>query len=107
MKNIVDKNSKPKTSDLVAWVINELEVNPGDFQFDQNIDELNHKPSGLVFWTYKGSERLIWPAKVTFNCIQRWRFRNAFNKWAIKAVMQRAMQPPKPARKKATKRRRS
>ena len=100
MKNIVDKNSKPKTSDLVAWVINELEVNPKDFQFDQ-------KPSGLVFGTYKGSERLIWPAKVTFNCIQRWRFRNAFNKWAIKAVVERAMQPPKPARKKAAKRRRS
>ena len=107
MKNIVDKNSKPKTSDLVAWVINELKVNPDDFEFDKSRDSLIHKPAQFEFWTHKGIERLIWPAKVTFNCIQRWRFRNAFNKWAIKAVVERAMQPPKPARKKAAKRRRS
>jgi len=96
MKNIVDKNSKPKTSDFVAWVINELEVNPDDFDALYGWEGyLVHTPSLYQFELREGFERVQEPFRLYFGLVDRWRFRRAVNKWkAAKAL--KDMQNPKP-----------
>ena len=96
MKNIVDKTSKPKTSDLVAWVINELEVNPEDFDALYGWDGyLVHTPSQYQFNLSEGFERVHEPFRLGFGLVDRWRFRRAAKRWK-EAKALKDMQNPKP-----------
>ena len=85
-----------KTYSLVAWVINELKVNPDDFVASERWrGYLTHVPSLYQFDLHEGFERVQEPFGLNFGLVDRWRFRRAVKRWkATKAV--KDMQNPKP-----------